>query len=113
MNMIMNFLVAFLVAFLLAFLVARLVAFHMAFLVTFLVTFLVVRLVAKIVTFLVVFLCPMVFAAWRLLSGISSLFFGTRSLAFAIVGRTGDPCTRRNPLPDIPSVRRTLAARAY
>ena len=28
------------------------------------------------------------------------------------VGRTGDPYTRRNPLPDIPSVRRTLAARA-
>ena len=29
------------------------------------------------------------------------------------VGRTGDPYRHRTPLPDIPSVRRTLAARAY
>ena len=28
------------------------------------------------------------------------------------VGRTGDPYTRRNPLSDIPSMRRTLAAQA-
>ena len=29
------------------------------------------------------------------------------------VGRTSDPCTRRYPLPDIPSVARTIAARDY